>query len=152
LKQISESSFGKMIGNTVQTVGTLALQNAPTLLNMASNFVPMGSMTSKVLGVATNFLGGEGGQQLTAGILGGMPQEAPQTSYGPITTGIPQYPPGHPLGPATPEQIQAVMAIPTRTWRVISDKLAMEIGKSVDEMWKMVLDKFKTKGIYLSPL
>lgn len=123
LKSITSSGLGKILDTSLKSVGEIAMQNAPQLLSFATTFMPAGSLLSA-------------GMKMVAGQLGASPE---------VMNAVPALPPG--VTPAKPEVEQFVVDTGLPKWQQTSAKLAPMLGKTRDEMWGMVKEKFRGKGI-----
>jgi hypothetical protein len=137
LSEIGTSGLGKFIGDTVSQVGTLAMQNAPALIDMASAYVPMGGIAETVLGGVKSVLSPP--QTLAP------PQ--PQL-LGPKPTPVPMYAPS----PLPQDVIDAAKKVPITTWKNLSDTVAPQLGKTKEAMWTLTRGKFASKGIPLASM
>ena len=123
LTKLKSSSLGRILDTGLKMVGDIAVKNAPALLNFATTFMPAGGLLSQ-------------GMKLVAGQLGVSDEQINQ---------VPALPEG--VTPANEKTEQFIVSKGYQKWRGTSDRLAPQLAQTPDEMWKLVKDKFRSKGI-----
>ena len=123
LTKIKSSSLGKILDVGLKAVGDIAVKNAPQLLKFATTFMPAGGLLSQGMKLVANQLGATDDQM----------------------NNLPSLPEG--VETASEKTEKFVVSKGYSKWKSTSDKLAPRLSKTNSEMWKMVKDKFRSKGI-----